>query len=220
MPLPPRQITVLRYLSDRPSATTRKVSKDLLMNRDDAQNALQGLTSQAPGISRRERAGRVMTRTINHEEYQSCASAAAAIQTTTTTVSACAGSAGATDGTAETRHAQARPRPLPGVSQAVGLLLLRPAPAQRPPLNRPVNKASDPAMARRAAQMPATSPVDQERNITDGPESNTTPRRSRRAPSPRTPSRSLVEPGTCCGVRAGQDGDGGAAGTALRPVMA
>jgi DNA-binding IclR family transcriptional regulator len=46
MPLPPRQITVLRYLSDRPSATTRKVSKDLLMNRDDAQNALQGLTSR------------------------------------------------------------------------------------------------------------------------------------------------------------------------------
>jgi DNA-binding MarR family transcriptional regulator len=44
--LPPRQITVLRYLGGRKSATTGKVARDLLMNRADAANALRGLVSR------------------------------------------------------------------------------------------------------------------------------------------------------------------------------
>jgi DNA-binding IclR family transcriptional regulator len=47
MPLPPRQIAVLRYLHDhKTAATTRKVTRELRMSRDNARNALQGLAGK------------------------------------------------------------------------------------------------------------------------------------------------------------------------------
>jgi DNA-binding MarR family transcriptional regulator len=46
MPLTVRQSLILRYLGTCKSATTGNVAKSLLMNRDDAQNALRGLTSR------------------------------------------------------------------------------------------------------------------------------------------------------------------------------
>jgi predicted transcriptional regulator len=46
MPLPLRQVEVLRYLSERKSATTRNVARDLLIGRTPAQNALRGLAGK------------------------------------------------------------------------------------------------------------------------------------------------------------------------------
>jgi DNA-binding MarR family transcriptional regulator len=46
MPLPPRQISVLRYLNDRKSSTTGNTARDLKMARRTAQAALQGLADK------------------------------------------------------------------------------------------------------------------------------------------------------------------------------
>ena len=46
MPLPPRQISVLRYLNDHKAATVRNVSRDLGINRTAAQNALRLLADK------------------------------------------------------------------------------------------------------------------------------------------------------------------------------
>lgn len=54
MPLPPRQITVLRYLGERKSATTGSVARELRMSRDNAKNALRGLESK--GLASLDRA--------------------------------------------------------------------------------------------------------------------------------------------------------------------
>jgi DNA-binding IclR family transcriptional regulator len=43
MPLPFRQIAVLRYLGDRKSATTGQVARELRLNRTAARNALRPL---------------------------------------------------------------------------------------------------------------------------------------------------------------------------------
>lgn len=46
MPLPPRQIAVLRYLGDRKSATARNVTRDLRIPRTAVQNALRLLAGK------------------------------------------------------------------------------------------------------------------------------------------------------------------------------
>ncbi len=46
MPLPTRQIQVLRYLGDRKSATVGNISRDLLMSRDAVKSALRSLASR------------------------------------------------------------------------------------------------------------------------------------------------------------------------------
>ena len=46
MPLPPRQIAVLRYLGKAKTATARNVSRDLKINRTAVRNALRGLADK------------------------------------------------------------------------------------------------------------------------------------------------------------------------------
>ena len=43
MPLPGRQVTILRYLNDHKTATMRNLTRDLGMRRADVHEALRGL---------------------------------------------------------------------------------------------------------------------------------------------------------------------------------